>query len=52
MSGTPYLVKRTDGTIETRYCKHGAPWRASESIVQWQALPWWKRAWYWVVSAW
>ncbi len=52
MSGTPYLVKRSDGTIETRYCKHGAPWRASEAICEWRSLPWYKRAFWWVVSAW
>lgn len=48
----PYLVKRTDGTVETRYRKPSQEQRASEAIAAFRALPWYRRWWHWLVSAW
>lgn len=26
--------------------------RIDNALSEWRALPWWKRLWYWLVSAW
>ena len=44
----PYIVKRRNGTYEVRY--RTMPQRASLSIAEWKARPWYVRAWFWVVS--
>ena len=36
-------------TLATLRTRHEAQ-RASQSISEWRRLPWWRRAWYWLVS--